>query len=345
MEEPRQCPLCGYGAAAPIVLADAADHRGYSCPRCWQFIVSMNALRTYLDNPTRRDEFHPKRISILLREWHRKGTPGSRPILLFPGDEESVMPGHPRISVPDLLSTWPDGVPELIDRVLCNLAAESRTPGDPIRIEPFNDNRALFFTHDNSTHERYLIDALVDRRWARIRPEPGGREGTELLVVTPDGWSRVKELTQGKSARDNPVFVAMWFGGDERHTEMTMLYEGGLKPAVVAAGYRVKRADSEGHNDYIMDRVRTDIRRAPFLVADLTNQNPGVYYEAGLAAGQKIPVVHCCPQAERKLVHFDLDQINRVVYDDVGDLRKKLTARILESIGNGPIQAAAGWPV
>ncbi len=88
------------------------------------------------------------------------------------------------------------------------------------------------------------------------------------------------------------------------------------------------------HNDPIMGRVIDDIRKAPFVVAELTENNPGVYYEAGFARGQKIEVIYCRKDDHRP--HFDVTGINQVVYKDAKDLQERLKNRILGTMGAGP---------
>ena len=104
------------------------------------------------------------------------------------------------------------------------------------------------------------------------------------------------------------------------------------------------RADSVEHNDSIIDRVIDDIRLAPFVVAELTNNNPGVYFEAGFARGRGIEVIYCIPETGRPedKPHFDVSGINHVRWKDTDELRKKLENRILSAIGRGPHKFDAG---
>ena len=140
---------------------------------------------------------------------------------------------------------------------------------------------------------------------------------------------------------DDPAFVAMWFGGDERADEMREVYVKGLEPAVRDAKYRVKKADSEPHNEWIMNQVLGDIRIAPFVVADFTGHAEGVYYEAGFAKGLGKPVIHTCKASDFREAHFDTKQINHVLWDSPADLRAKLREHIRGTIGEGPVETRA----
>jgi hypothetical protein len=94
------------------------------------------------------------------------------------------------------------------------------------------------------------------------------------------------------------------------------------------------RADTDEHNAPIMDRIVEDIRKAPFVVAELTDNNQGVYYEAGFAKGRGTEVIYCCPEGTKP--HFDVTGINQVRWKDEADLRQKLEGRILGTMSRGP---------
>ncbi len=66
-----------------------------------------------------------------------------------------------------------------------------------------------------------------------------------------------------------------------------------------------------------MDRILARIRESRFVIADLTHNRGGVYYEAGFAEGLGIPVIYTCdadcldPEAPKeKRVHFDCQHLN-----------------------------------
>jgi len=241
--------------------------------------------------------------------------------------------------VPEWVSNeWPRTVPEQLNRSLCNLARKSERAGSEIHLD---QDLFVFFTMEPQEWH-YVLVALRERDWVRVIK---GDSDTSMvprfdLQVTPKGWERFEELTAGRPSPENPAFVAMWFGGKGQAGEMSKLYHEAIEPAVKDAWYRVKRADSEEHNDYIMDKIRGDIRQAPFVVAELTAHNQGVYYEAGFAAGLGIPVIFCCPEPEAGDVHFDVEQVKQIRWQNTDDLRKQLTARILGSIGRGPYDPA-----
>ena len=139
----------------------------------------------------------------------------------------------------------------------------------------------------------------------------------------------VKDPYSGINNDDSRIgFVAMWF--DE---SMEGVYCNGIKVAIECLGYESVRIDKQEHNDRIDQRIFEQIRKARFLVADLTANRAGVYYEAGFAAGQGIPVIHICKDTDFDSRHFDVKTYNTIKYSGEVDLCEKLTSRIAGTIG------------
>ena len=85
-----------------------------------------------------------------------------------------------------------------------------------------------------------------------------------------------------------------------------------------------------------MDAVFDSIRQAPFVVADLTDGNEGVYFEAGYAKGLGTDVIYCCPEEPNWKPHFDVSAVNQVRYKDDNHLKMELTKRIINTKGKDP---------
>jgi nucleoside 2-deoxyribosyltransferase len=75
-----------------------------------------------------------------------------------------------------------------------------------------------------------------------------------------------------------------------------------------------------------------EIRRAQLVIADVTLQRQGVYFEAGFALALGRIVIWACRQDEIARVHFDTRQYSHVVWSDAADLRAKLEARIRATV-------------
>jgi hypothetical protein len=259
-------------------------------------------------------------------------------VLQFARVSYADLPNTHPVYVPDLLARWPKTIPERIERCFCHLINSKfgrASAGHELEITSERERDLLVFA-DWHTEQDYFIKAMIDYKWLAERRmlDNDGRESI-WICVTPKGWAHFDELNRGQGDAKNPVFVAMWFGGKERKEEMDTLYEEAIKPAIKGAGYNAERADTDDYNDAIMDKVIDDIRRAPFVVADLTSRNNGVYYEAGFAGGYGKEVILCCPESDKKQ-HFDVSGLNQLRYHDAAQLRISLERRILRTMGRGP---------
>lgn len=82
------------------------------------------------------------------------------------------------------------------------------------------------------------------------------------------------------------AFVAMPFGTKPGHDgqliDFTLVYEEYIKPALEAAGLEVFRADEERRAGDIITDMFQELLIADLVVADLTIDNPNVWYELGV---------------------------------------------------------------
>lgn len=335
------CPICKSSALRASPPKARNIYAYWNCCCGSAFLLHRHDEATRLQKGEREKVF-PDRLASLLYERSTKGLP--QPFLHFdPAEHRSggyadVPDTVPILAEEWLESEWPATIPARIDRCLCSLARKTNWAGMPI---PLTARDIFLFFTSNALEKSFLLEALAEYGWIKcLDKKPDSPSVIDLeVVVTPKGWTRYYQLTEGTPSMQNPAFLAMWFGGKERSSEMSALYESALAPAVREAGFKVRRADSDQHNNYVMNQIIGYIRTAPFVVAELTNQNLGVYYEAGYAAGLGISVIPCCPTSESEKVHFDIQQVSQIRWESPDDLRRQLTARILGSIGRGPYQA------
>jgi O-acetyl-ADP-ribose deacetylase (regulator of RNase III) len=86
--------------------------------------------------------------------------------------------------------------------------------------------------------------------------------------------------------RKQPVcFVVMPYGKrpvEDVEIDFDIIFDECICPAASAAGFEVVRSDREVASGVIMPRLFDSIYSADLVIADLTYQNPNVYYELGL---------------------------------------------------------------
>jgi nucleoside 2-deoxyribosyltransferase len=318
----NKCPLCET-TCRPIVASPVTNHNlyEYPCTTCGTFYMDRIELEM-LGQTFRSDQRKRHQLSALLKERELKGM---APVLLHAQEKEVVIAELSSIRIQDLLATWPESVPEQLDRALLNLSRLGPDIGHMIETK----------------HSQWsVVMALSDREVLGILSaltEDGSIKGSMTQAgfsgrITSQGWRRVEELSKRRDPSKDPVFVAMAFT-----PAMVAVYDSAIAPAIREAGYKVNRVDKVEHNDYIMDKILAMLRVAPFVVADFTEHRNGVYFEAGFAKGLGIPVVSCCRQDEFEKAHFDTKQLNHVLWNTPKELRERLRNRILGSIGRGPL--------
>lgn len=126
------------------------------------------------------------------------------------------------------------------------------------------------------------------------------------------------------------VFVAMKFD-DERER----LYKDILTPVVQSANFSIVKVNDQEYEGSIIGKIVDDITDSTVLIADLTGNRGGVYYELGIAKGLQlcnhpIRTILTCEKTffEEEKVHFDVQGDNIIIYSNDDDYREKLSSRI-----------------
>jgi nucleoside 2-deoxyribosyltransferase len=188
-----------------------------------------------------------------------------------------------------------------------------------------------------------LSEELAKQGWIREGPKSKLRSYTLRMK----GWERVGELRRS-SIEGNLAFVAMWFD-----REMDEIFDNAISPALESCGYQnAYRVDRETFSERIDSHIVAQIRRCSLLVADVTGDRGGVYYEAGLAEGLGKPVIWCCNKSWETMmpvsiqpssgevlestlkkwpdqIHFDTNHFPHLMWSNHEDLKKQLEDRII----------------
>ena len=82
--------------------------------------------------------------------------------------------------------------------------------------------------------------------------------------------------------------------------------------------------------------MRIQIKDSAFVIADLTHDNHGAYWEAGYAEGLGKPVIYICEKAkfDKKKSHFDTSHCTTVLWsiDDPEEFKRQLVATLRRSL-------------
>jgi nucleoside 2-deoxyribosyltransferase len=77
-------------------------------------------------------------------------------------------------------------------------------------------------------------------------------------------------------------------------SEMDRVVKDCFKPAVARTGFELRVLTDGQPAGSIDDQLRVALRTSRFVIADLTHDNNGAYWEAGFAEGLGRPVIYTC---------------------------------------------------
>jgi len=306
--EERKCILCSGDADRSDV-----DPIRFKCERCGEYRVQKFAAHAYKGSLA--ESLFP--LSPVARDhWERHG----QPLLIT------------KENVGDLRSQLPreHDVTDKTQRLLRALERQTEHPGHSVEIYYDRDYPLAYAA--NAGEFGYYCQYLGDCGWIELH----GDRGSCSVILTPKGWAEIERLRR-TNVESEKVFVAMWYS-----KELDLAYDDGIQPAIEKdCGYKAIRVDREEYVGSIDDRIVAEIRESRFIVADLTGQPGGVYFEAGFALGLGLPVIWSCRDGDKESVHFDIRQQNRIVWTSTEDLRERLANRVRAVIGLGPNKTEA----
>jgi len=95
--------------------------------------------------------------------------------------------------------------------------------------------------------------------------------------------------------------------------EFDELYDEVIKPVCTEFGFHAIRADDIFTQNPIMQDIEDSIQESAIVIADITPDNPNVYYEVGYSHGVKKPTILLC-DTNRERLPFDLSGIRTIFY-------------------------------
>jgi DNA-binding response OmpR family regulator len=160
----------------------------------------------------------------------------------------------------------------------------------------------------------------VQELLARIRTQ------LRILAKLRDKGNPVRQggslemIDVGQATKTHPVFNTEKFDIDMKSVFILMpfsiefrpVFDDIIKPAVEDHGMRASRADDIWTPGAVMGQIWEHINEARFLIADLTDRNPNVFYELGLSLALGKNVILLASHAED--VPFDLQHMRYFRY-------------------------------
>ncbi len=286
-EKPEACPVCG--SPANILNREFNVAETINCSRCGDFSISHSASVDCLplQDPKQR---------ALASHIIRKLQGAIRPNLtsdFFQILSQRSLPTPAEAS--DNLLLW---LAEQVDG----------RPGKLVSITYDDPSLLGLIGVVDLSDIQWIVQALASQ---------GLLGGSSAMVMhhgnlTARGWQRVEQLKRAHVASRFAFFARKF-----QNADLNRVFDNCLRPAVAQTGFELRTVTQRaGLVDSI---IEDEICRCRFLIADLSDENAGAYWEAGFAEGLGKPVFYVCratnAAGEQVTTHFDANHRHTVRWD------------------------------
>ncbi len=202
---------------------------------------------------------------------------------------------------------------EALETMLMALASEFQ------QTKPGELKEIVFAEHDKDIFQRLQerLKYLLNCRLISFRDGDYYLGDAAIINSAYSEPNRVKNLVL------NHIFIAMPYA-----REFNNLYYFGIKQTVERLGRKCERVDQEKFTGDVVQRIKERISSSKLVIADLTGNNPNVFYEVGFADGCGKKIILLSQQQES--IPFDFKTQRQVIYDPQDLL--SLATRIEEEI-------------
>jgi hypothetical protein len=236
--------------------------------------------------------------------------------------DKLILDKYTVISKENFLSNFPRNIIEIQSRTLMLLYKQYPKYGQ--NIEQFTQ---FDFFAENNSDLIFIMEAMIQKNWLNIKITKA-IDGQFVIsnpsIIAEDGWIEIEENIDRNYSTQ--VFVAMWFD-----PTMDKAYAA-IERAIGECGLNILRIDRKEHNNDISGEILFEIKKSKIIIADVTGQRNGVYFEAGFAIGNQKTVIWSCRENDLKNIHFDTRQYNHVLWADENDLYNKMKNRLLATL-------------
>ncbi len=292
MSSNEKCPVCDneverleHDLATNVVQID--------CPHCGNFALS-GSLEVELRSLLKQQDAQPK-LSHALR---RSQESSARPFFDTYAAEAALKQPLPRPrEQADFLVRW--------------LAENSPGPGEQVLVN-YANNGAIVGAKSEPGFE-LVIDHLFEcGLFTGEKSRALGCSDAAFATLTFAGWEQYENLLRSGQVY-RKAFMAMKFGDPA----LDNVLENVLKPSAKRAGFDLFKLTERPKAGIIDNRMRVEIQASDFVVADLSHDNLGAYWEAGYAEGLGKPVIYTCERSkfEQAKTHFDTNHHLTILWD------------------------------
>lgn len=316
-----ECPVClsldGFDCkSAPFGKKDASL---FDCSVCGGFAISRTALHDDLDS--RLPNFTRVKRAALSHKIRLDNEREKKPRMWLSDQLSEFLEEGPSLPTPASQATniirWIGTQVQETGEAAANLSPEFQAfigaPSRQFACELLIELR-----------DRNLVSGL-------FLPELNGPPHAQDLNLTLSGWELFDQEQKGLVS-GGYGFIALKFGDPTLDT----LINDHIKPALAEIGYKTIDLRDVSQAGVIDNIMRMHIRDCAFLIADLTHENAGAYWEAGFAEGLGKPVLYICESEkfEKERTHFDTNHCTTVPWrtGEESEFVRELIATIRRSL-------------
>lgn len=303
------CPICDAVVTRCEHDSTGRDAVLIDCPHCGHFAISGSLAATLPHMRGASHDASPK-LSHALR---RAAESNERPLFTTYTAEAVLKQPLPRPrEQADLLVRW--------------LAENVSGPGETLWIE--HATHGAIIGARSSAGFELVLDHLFDSGlFTGNQSKTLGGGDRAHATLTFAGWEQYESLRRGGPVY-RKAFMAMKFGDPL----LDQVLEAVFKPSALRAGFDLFKLTDRPKAGLIDNRMRAEIQACDFVVADLSHDNLGAYWEAGYAEGLGKPVIYTCEKTkfEAAKTHFDTNHHLTILWDQAspGDCSQEFVATI-----------------
>jgi hypothetical protein len=316
MSYSQACPVC----RAPILARSGAgaNTSEIHCPRCGRYHIQALA-ETQLTNG--HPAFPPMHLlsGLCRNTWDLLADKVLITVDLF--TSWAALDALAKIAIPRDTDLKTKG-----EYLLKFLRRKSKSLADVVTFTP-NELAVGFCANKNEL--LFCLQYLEGHGWIEADSSQTKNQQAFAFRLTPAGWS----LLDTPTSPAQPTAVVCL----PHDKDAEALWSQGFSAALAAINLKAVRADTKESANKITDDLIVEIRRATCVVADLTTQNPLIYFQAGLALGLGKPVFWTCEASELNDKKLQLELRQHVVTtwsrDKIPELANRLAVRIEATLG------------
>lgn len=332
------CYICGFKEAKEEVYGDTTvfpyPRRNVYCPICGNYNIStsLNELQDFDKNKL----IHYMVYNGVHEEYSDKH-------LTFLDDKTFTMVQQKQIEYiyspfpiqvsKSLVDNWyPKTFAEKIDFILQYFYRKNNMMGEKISLTCLEEESAVLFANLFSEKDEKYYDEVLNQQnkymqnylssSQYISSEETHSGWKSQYTILPIGYQHIERIQRNNSTAKT-AFVAMSFKNTENLREA-------IRKGISDSGYNPVFIDEIEHNNLITPEILKYIRNSKFVVAELTHNNNGAYFEEGYALGIGKPVIQLCKKGVN--LHFDIAQKNTIFWEREEEISQRLTARINATI-------------